>query len=154
MDKLAVLKKSELFSSLDDKELRMVETMTEPLQVAVGVPVCKQGKREDKIYIVEDGSMAIVLEVGPLSHRQVQAACTFETFGWSAMVEPYICTASVTANVTSRLLALKADSLREFCQSQPDIGCKIYQAIARIVAKRLREAYVQLLGVTEEDANQ
>jgi len=149
---LTVLKKSELFSELDGKELAMIEAMTEPLQVAVGDLVCKQNKKQDKIYIVEDGSMAIVLEVGPLAQRQVQSARNFEAFGWSAMVEPYIYTASVRATVTSRLLALKAKDLRELCQKRPDIGCKIYSAIARVVAKRLREAYEQLIGVTDEEA--
>jgi CRP/FNR family cyclic AMP-dependent transcriptional regulator len=148
---LTVLKKSELFSELDDKELPMIEAITEPLQVAVGDLVCKQGKKQDKIYIVEDGSMAIVLEVGPLAQRQVQSARNFGTFGWSAMVEPYIYTASVRATVTSRLLALKANRLREICQNRPDIGCKIYRAIARVVAKRLRESYEQLIGVTDEE---
>jgi len=151
MNRLAVLKKSELFSELDDKELSLIEAMTKPVRAAVGDVICKQGKPEDKIYIVEDGSMAILLEVGPLAQRQVQSACNFEAFGWSAMVEPYISTASVKTTVTSRLLALKADKLRELCRSRPDIGCKVYRAIARIVAKRLHEAYEQLIGVTDED---
>lgn len=151
MDRLTVLKKSELFSDLADEELRIVEAMTEPQQVTVGTLICQQGKREDKIYIVEDGCVAIVLEVGQLSHRQVQAACNFESFGWSAMVEPYICTASVRATVTSKILALDAENLRDFCLKRPDVGCRIYHAVARIVAKRLRQSYVQLLGVTGED---
>jgi len=37
------------------------------------------------------------------------------------------------------------------CQKQPDIGNKIYRAVARVVAKRLHEAYEQLIGVTDEE---
>jgi CRP-like cAMP-binding protein len=150
MDKLKVLKKSELFSTLDDKELRIIETIAEPQQVVAGEIVCKQGKREEKIYTVEDGAVAIVLEVGAMANRQVQAACSAESFGWSALVEPYICTASVKAIEKTTLLAFDANTLREICKKYPDIGCKIYQSVARVVAKRLRQAYVQLLGVTEE----
>lgn len=151
MNKSVVLKKSELFSNLDEKELRLVEAIMEQQQVTSGQVICKQGKREEKIYIVEDGAVAIVLEVGPMSHRQVQAACNFQSFGWSALVEPYICTASVRAIEKTKLLAFSADTLRELCKEHPDIGCKIYHAVAQVVAKRLRQAYVQLLGVTGEE---
>ena len=151
MDRLAVLRRSELFSDLDDKELRIVEAMMEPKQVAPGALICKQGKLEENIYIVEDGAVAIVLEVGPMSQRQVQAACNYESFGWSAMVEPYVSTASVKATEKTKLLAFSADNLKSLCKSRPDLGCKIYHAVARVVAKRLRQAYIQLVGVTIED---
>jgi CRP-like cAMP-binding protein len=151
VDKLDALKKSELFSNLNEEELRIVETIAEPQHVIPGQIVCKQGKQEEKIYIVEDGAVAIVLEVGAMAHRQVQAACTNESFGWSALVEPYISTASVKAIEKTKLLAFEAEILREICNKYPDIGCKIYQSVARVVAKRLRQAYIQLLGVTEEE---
>ena len=151
MDRLAVLKKSELFADLDDKELRIIEAMMKPKQVAPGAVVCKQGKPEETIYIVEDGAVAIILEVGPMSQRQVQAACNYESFGWSALVEPYMCTASVKATEKTRLLGFNAEGLKDLCKSRPDIGCKIYHNVARVVAKRLRQAYIQLVGVTIED---
>ena len=152
MDKLAVLKKSDIFSDLDDAELGILETITEVQEVPVGTFVCKQGQQENKLYIVENGSMAIILELTPLSHHQVQAVSSYETFGWSAMVEPHVCTASVKATVTSTLLTINADRLRVLCNNRPNTGCKIYRSVARIVAKRLRESYVQLLGVSDVDA--
>jgi CRP-like cAMP-binding protein len=151
MERIAVLKKSELFSDLDDRELSIVEAMCESQQVTPGTVICKQGKSEEKIYVVEDGAVAIVLEVGPMSHRQVQAAVNYESFGWSAMVEPHVCTASVRAIEKTKLLAFRGSDLRELCQNRPEIGCKILHAIARVVAKRLRQAYIQLLGVTSEE---
>lgn len=151
MDRLAVLKKSELFSELTQAELRIVDKMIEPRHVTAGQVICKQGKVEDKIYLVEDGAVAIVLEVGPMSHRQVQAACTSESFGWSAMVEPYVSTASVKAIEKTKLLAFSAEDLRRLAEERPEIGCKVYRAVAKVIAKRLRQAYVQLLGVTGED---
>lgn len=151
MERSLVLKKSELFFNLDDEELSLVEAITEPQQVTAGEIICKQGKREECMYIVEDGAVAIVLEVGPMSYRQVQAACNFESFGWSSLVEPYVCTASVRATEKTSLLSLNADNLRKLCQERPDIGCKIYHSVAQVVAKRLRQAYVQLLGVTGDE---
>lgn len=151
MEKLNVLKKSELFSNLDEAQLRIVETMAKPQQVVAGEIICKQGKSEEKIYVVEDGAVAIVLEVGPAALRQVQAACSTESFGWSALVEPYVCTASVKAIENTSLLAFDAGILRDTCENYPEIGRRIYESVARVVAKRLRQAYAQLLGIVDEE---
>jgi CRP-like cAMP-binding protein len=151
MDRLALLKKSDLFADLNESELRLVDAIAQSEQVKPGAVVCKQGRAEDNIYIVEDGAVAIMLEVGPMSDRQVQAASTFESCGWSAMVEPFISTATVKATEKTNLLSFRGDDLRTLCQSHPVIGMKIYHAVARVVAKRLRQAYHQLLGITCED---
>lgn len=151
MDRLDILKKSELFSDLTTQELRIVEAMAEPRQVTAGSIICKQGRIEENIYLVEEGGVAILLEVGPMSQRQVQAATVFESCGWSAMVEPFVATATVKATEKTRLIAFRGSDLRGLCTSRPEIACKIYRAVARVVAKRLRQAYVQLLGVTGEE---
>ncbi|GAH48981.1 unnamed protein product, partial [marine sediment metagenome] len=44
---------------------------------------------------------AIFLELGPLSERQLQAASNFEIFGWSAMIEPHISTATAENNAVN-----------------------------------------------------
>lgn len=150
-EKSAVLRKSELFAGLNNEELELVEKYMEPKQVTAGSLICKQGKAEDKIYVVEEGAVAIILEVGPMSNRQVQAACTSESFGWSGLVEPYVSTATVRATEKTKLLVFSAKGLRDICGTRPDVGCKLYHNVAKIVAKRLRQAYVQLLGVTGED---
>ncbi len=151
MDRLAVLKKSDLFADLNENEMRLIDAIVQTEQVKAGTIVCKQGRAEDNIYIVEDGAVAILLEVGAMSDRQVQAASTFESCGWSAMVEPYISTATVKATEKTKLLSFGGDDLRKLCKSHPEIGMKIYHAVARVVAKRLRQAYHQLLGVTCQD---
>ena len=151
MDRIAVLKKSDLFANLNESELRLVDAIAHAKQVEPGAIVCKQGKVEENIYIVENGDVAILLEIGPMSNRQVQAASTFESCGWSAMVEPFICTATVKATVKTDLLYFRGSDLRKLCNVHPEIGVKIYLAVARVVAARLRQAYDQLLGLACQD---
>lgn len=151
MDKVEVLKRSDLFRDLDNDQLGVVAKMCEARVFEPGVIICKQGRTEGKVYVVEDGLVGIILEVGPLAQRQVQSACRFETFGWSGLVEPYTYTATVKAIQKTRALEFKGQELNELCKTIPEIGCKISRATARIVAERLRQAYVQLLGVAYQD---
>jgi signal-transduction protein with cAMP-binding, CBS, and nucleotidyltransferase domain len=128
MTKIEVLSKCDVFKMLNDEELHEIEKMCEVEEFEAGAIVCKQGNKEKNLYVIEHGTVGIILEVGPLAQRQVQAVTDFEVFGWSAMLEPYICTATVKALE----------------------GTKVSRGIARVVASRLRQAYTQLLGVTSQ----
>ena len=133
---------------MDDKQLREVEKMCEYEEFEAGTIICKQGFKEEKFYVVEYGTVGIILEVGPLAQRQVQAVTDFDVFGWSAMLDPYICTATVKALEKTRALAFDGQELSALCVTKPEIGCRVSRSIARVVAMRLRQAYIQLLGVT------
>lgn len=148
MEMVEVLKKSEVFHDLTDEQLGVIEKMCSRQTFEPGAVICKQDQKSDRLYIVEDGLAGIVLEVGPLSQRQVQTAGKYEVFAWSAMIEPYKYTATVKAVKKISALGISSDDLLALCKSKPEIGCLVSGGIARIVAKRLREAYTQLLGVT------
>ena len=148
MSKFDVLRKCDMFRALDDKQLREVEKMCDYEEFEASIIICKQGSKEEKLYVLEYGTVGIILEVGPLAQRQVQAVTDFEVFGWSAMLDPYICTATVKALEKTRALAFDGQELSGLCVTKPEIGCRISIGIARVVAMRLRQAYIQLVGVT------
>jgi len=148
MDKLEVLRKSDLFRGLTDEQLGVVEKMCTAEVFESGAIICKQDRTEERIYVIEEGLVGIFVEVGPLSQRQIQAASNFETFGWSAMIEPHVCTATAKTLEKTKVLAFTGQELCDLCLTKPDIGCKVCRAVARIVAARLRHAFAQCLGVT------
>ncbi len=147
MTKLEVLRKSELFRNLDEEQLSQVEKTCTNQVFKTGSILAKQESQANKVYVIEEGTVAIILEVGPLSQRQVQAAGKFEIVGWSALIDPYIYTATVKALETSKVLALDGRELGRLFRTQPEIGYKVGAALASVVAKRLSHAYAQLLGI-------
>lgn len=151
MDKLEILKKSDLFHELTGAQLRLIEKVCTEETFEAGSIICKQGKKLDKIYIVMNGLVGIVREVGPLFERQIQSASKFESVGWSGVIEPHICTATIKALKKTTVLAINAEKLRNLFTTMPEIGCKVYKAIAYVVAERLTHAFTQLLGVTSQD---
>jgi CRP/FNR family cyclic AMP-dependent transcriptional regulator len=150
MKEIDVLRKCEVFRVLDDKQLREVERMCSADEFEAGTIICKQGCKEEKLYVIERGAVAIILEVGPLAQRQVQAVTDYDVFGWSAMLDPYICTATVKAMEKTKVLAFDGQELSSLCTTKPEIGCRVSRGIARVVSMRLRQAYAQLLGVTSQ----
>lgn len=151
MNKIEVLKRSDLFRELDDEQLALVAKMGTHQVLDAGTIIYKQGSTAELIHVIEEGLVGIILEVGPLAQRQVQAAANFESFGWSAMIPPYTRTATVKALEKTKVIVFNGRELTTFCTTHGEVGFKITQAVARVIAERLRQAYIQLLGVTDED---
>jgi CRP-like cAMP-binding protein len=149
MNKIEVLKRSDLFRELDNKHLALVVEMGAAQVFDAGIIIYKQGSTADLIYVIEEGLVGIILEVGPLAERQVQAAANFESFGWSAMIPPYTRTATVKAIEQTKVIVFDGRELTAFCTKHGEESFKIMQALARVIAERLRQAYIQLLGVTD-----
>lgn len=151
MEKSEIIKRSEFFHDLSDKELDSIVNICNVEVFEEGTIICKQDQKVDKIYLIEDGLVGIILEVGPLSQRQVQAASDYKVFGWSALIPPFTSTATVKALKNTKVLTWDVEDLRDLFDSDHNMLYKVNAAVACVVAKRLREAYHQLLGVTSQD---
>lgn len=148
MNKLNVLKKCALFQKLNEQQLGIIEDMCTLETFEPGTVICKQDKKGDKVYIIDEGLAGIMLDVGPLAQLQVQSASKYEVFGWSAMIEPFIYTATVKAIKKTTTLAFNGKQLHNLDNKHPEISCLISRGLISVVAKRLNEAYTQLVGVT------
>ncbi|MFC2035140.1 cyclic nucleotide-binding domain-containing protein [Chloroflexota bacterium] len=151
MKTVAILHRCLMFGTLNEEQLKVVETMCTPEVFEPGEILCKQDTRGDKTYVITEGLVAIILELGPLTHRQVQSASNYDVVGWSSVIEPDSSTATVRAIERTEVLAFIGEDLRSLCATRPDIGCRISRGTARVVATRLRHAYTQLLGVYSDD---
>lgn len=151
MEKSEIIRKSEFFHDLNDKELDSIVQICNVEIFEQGTVICKQDQRADKIYLIEDGLVGIILEVGPLSQRQVQSASDYNIFGWSTLIPPYTSTATIKALKKTKVLTWNVEDLKILFDTNHNILYKVNAAVARVVAKRLREAYQQLLGVTSQD---
>jgi len=151
MEKLEVLKRPDLFRELNDDQLAMVEKMGVAEVYEPGTLIHRQNTMLQKLYVIEEGLVGIILEPGPLSSRQMQAARNFEAFGWEAVIPPHMSTASAKALEKTKVLAFDGQELIDFCSQNPELGRVLYQGLARVVAERLYAAYMQCLGVTAQD---
>lgn len=151
MDKLEVLRRSDVFHYLDDGELKEVEKMCTPEVFEAGTIICKQDKEQEKLYIIEEGLVSVLLELGPTDKRQIQAASDFECFGWSASIPPYRCTCSARALERTKVLAFNGKELRNLVYTNPKLCAAIAGGVAYVISQRLRAAFSQLMGVAYQD---
>ena len=151
MDKLEVLRRSDIFHYLDDDELKVVGEMCTPEVFEAGTIICRQDREEEKIYVIEDGLVSILLELGPTDRRQIQAASNFECISWSATIPPFRCTATAKALERTKVLAFKGKELRDLIHTNPKLCAEIAGGVAYVISQRLKAAFTQLMGVTYQD---
>jgi CRP/FNR family cyclic AMP-dependent transcriptional regulator len=151
MDKLEILKRSDLFRELKDEQIKSIAEMCVPEVFEPGTIIHRQNTILNEIRVIEEGLVALVLELGPLSHRQLTAATNFETIGWSAVVPPHVATTTAKAVERTKVLTFKGPDIVKLCETNCRVGCPIYQGVARVVADRLHAAFMQCVGVTAQD---
>ena len=151
MDRMEILRRSDVFHYLDDDELGVVEKMCSPEVFEAGTIICKQDKEQEKLYVIEEGLASILLEMGPTDKRQIQAASNFECFGWSASIPPFRCLSTVRALERTKVLAFDGKELRNLVYTNPKLCAAIAGGVAYVISQRLRAAFIQLMGITYQD---
>jgi len=153
MAKFDVLKRCSMVRHLSDEQLKAIAKLAEEEAYEVGELLVKQGRTAEKLFLIKDGLVGIYLELGPITHRMLQTASEFEVVGWTSMLPPYRARATAKAIETTRALAFRAKDLIALCEKNPEIGTEIYRGLATLIAMRLNNAFIQLMGVTSQDAN-
>jgi CRP-like cAMP-binding protein len=127
-------------------------------QVEPGEELFREGDKEDNLYIVLEGRIAIEIFVPGRGRMRIYTAEPMDVVGWSS-VTPVVRqrTASARAVLPSRLVAMDAQKLRRFAEEDHDFGYVLMRRMANVVASRLLVTRLQLLDIfanpTEEVGN-
>ena len=151
MTKLEVLKRCPFVRELDEEQLKELAKICHEEAYEVGESLAKQGRTQEKLFLIEDGLVGIYLEVGPMTQRLLQSASNFEVIAWSSMLPPYRAATTAKAIETTKVLAFNGKELIDLCERNPVIGLKVHRGLASLIAGRLRNAFTQLMGVTSMD---
>jgi CRP-like cAMP-binding protein len=150
MDRHEVLRKSDVFHYLDEAELVEVDKMCSVEVFDAGATLFKQDRQLEKLYVIGEGNVSILLELGPTDRRQIQSAGLFECIGWEASIPPFraMCTAKALENTT--VLSFSGQELRNLYYTNPGLCCACAGGVAYVISQRLKTAFSQLMGVAHQ----
>lgn len=142
-----VLRRYPYFSAATDDGLRQLAMISEEEFFPADTVVCREGDRAEKLYILVEGEMDVQYTLGSGELRTVDTIVPGELVMWSALVEPYKSTAVVVTRQDSKVIAMDAPNLREFCNAHCDVASDILMHLTKLLANRLEGARVQLATV-------
>ena len=144
------LEKIPWFKELEPRHVRKLASITTLRRVGAGEVLFHEGDKEDYVYIVIDGRVALDLFVPHRGKVRFYTAEKWEIFGWSG-VTPTVRqrTAGATAVVDSLVARIGAEEIRKACDEDHDLGYEVMRRLANVVAARLLVTRLQLLDMFE-----
>lgn len=117
--------------------------------------VFREGDRQDKLYIVIEGRVALEIFIPHQGRHRILTAEKMDLIGWSS-VTPGMRTRTASAKtvIPSRLLGVDSEALRQLCKDDHTLGYIVFRRISNIIASRLTVTRMQLIDMfaTPEEA--
>lgn len=130
-------KKNPLFQILENDQAAKVLALAERVKYEKDDIVFEQDQEAKRLFIVEEGLVAMVIQLRPTLERIVATESRGGAFGWAALLPPFRHTTIARCNEPSQLLALDGKKLRELCYQEPSLGVKFMEGLAYFIANRI-----------------
>lgn len=145
-----LLRRYPFFAFLDEAQLRALAMLSEEIELADGTLVFDTDRPADALCLLTEGNLelyyAVVDREDPELRKEffLSEFSPGDIFGISALIEPYIYTASVRASTTSRVVKIDGVGLRALCEVDLKMAVGLMKATAKTAMERLTDTRVQL----------
>lgn len=85
------------------------------------IDICTEGAEARNLYLVEEGRVAVESQVAREMRFPISIVYPGQAFGWSALVLPYVYTATVMALSKARVIAIDQKALLAMMQADPTL---------------------------------
>ena len=156
-----------IISKIPIEKLPLIKSLAAEIEIQPGEVVFKEGDPAEHCYIILDGAVELsILHQDQkvefsLKHEEyvrkevktveknvvVDSLGAGDCFGWTALVEPHLYTATATTVETTKALKLAGKDLMPLLEEDPDLGFRVNRAICEIVYSRLSRRTKKLIEV-------
>jgi CRP-like cAMP-binding protein len=150
-----LLRRFPFFGFMNGAQLRAVAMIASANNCQAGEVIVEDAAPADSLCFLVDGSAAYYYNfTAPHdpSYRKEYYINDFdpgEVFGISALLEPYVYTASVRAERPCKLIKIEAPALRALCEVDVRLSRGLMHAIARAAMERLQRTRVLLIAAQD-----
>jgi len=148
MVSVEVLKGFELFKGLAEDNLAKLAELCHLYAMHEGDRIFAETTKARDVHLCRSGKVDILIWVGQPWNRNiaVHRAGLGEVFGWSALVAPYIYTASAECAESGEEIRLKGSELLTVFGQNPLIGYTIMENLSANISLRLTQTRQRLVA--------
>lgn len=150
-----VLRRYPFFNFLNEAQLQALAMLGEEVTYPQGTVIFESGQAANALYFSLEGTFSyyfVVTSEHDPYYRKEYYICDInpgEVFGISALIEPYIYTATMRAEKPGRALRFDAVALRALCAVDVHLSCAFMRAMARVAMERLQMTRMQLIAARQ-----
>lgn len=146
---LQALQAIEFTKDLEDKQLEKLASIATFVTFSEGAMIFREGDASDLVYLIETGEVDLLTQVPGHGQVTILTLGPGQLLGWSSLFPPERKTAGAKTLQATRAVAINATKLRELCEVDHVLGCRIMWRVAEVISNRLRAARTQLLDMFE-----
>ncbi len=136
-DRIKFLKSVPLFKDLSIWQIRLFKDVFFERSYSAGELLFEKGQPGAALFVIEEGSVVIEHDNGS-SITELATLSRGQFLGELALLDGSPRSASARAKIPVRTLALYRSDLVKLIDSQPELACRVYQSLARIIGDRLK----------------
>ena len=142
------LEKIPWFKEITPEHLQKITDIAHLRHVRAGEVLFREGDKEDFLYIVIEGRVALDIFIPHRGKVRIYTAEPWDLFGWSS-VTPTIHqrTAGAVAVVDGLIVGIDSSKLRQLCDDDHNLGYLVMRRLTNIVASRLLVTRLQLIDM-------
>jgi CRP-like cAMP-binding protein len=142
------LEKIPWFKELEPEHLQKLTDIAYLRHVRAGEVLFREGDREDYLYIVIEGRVALDIFIPHKGKVRIYTAEPWDLFGWSSVTpNNFQRTAGAVAVVDGLIVGIDSAKLRKACDDDHDLGYVVMRRLTNIVASRLLVSRLQLIDM-------
>jgi CRP/FNR family cyclic AMP-dependent transcriptional regulator len=145
-----LLRRYPFFGNLSDTQLASIAMVAEEISWEKGDTILEECQPADYFYLLMDGNVDLYYrsedKLYPSTRKDflVGEINSGEIFAISALIEPFIYSASVKAARPSHAIQFNAIELRKLFTQDAALSCQMMTQVARAAMERLAYARIQL----------
>jgi CRP-like cAMP-binding protein len=142
------LEKIPWFKEIEPEHLQKIIDIAHLRHVRAGEILFREGDKEDYLYIVIEGRIALDIFIPHRGKVRIYTAEPWDLFGWSS-VTPIIHqrTAGAVAVMDGLVVGIDSAKLRQACDEDHDLGYIVMRRLTNIIASRLLVTRLQLIDM-------
>jgi toluene monooxygenase system ferredoxin subunit len=108
-------------------------------QALTGEVLFRLGDKAEDLFLVQSGRVNLTFPVRVGSRQEdvlAEERHPGQLVGWSGLIPPHRFTLQAVVPVTSELLVLPGENLRDLLQAKPELGYPVLSNLARIIGQR------------------
>ena len=157
-----LIRRYPFFSGLNFDQITALARVADEVTVETGHYFFHEGDRLRKLFLVMEGKVDVAVSITDRNHVQdvaeqivgnfitedvtVSSVRPGQLFAWSALIPPYVSTASAKAVTPNRVLAFDSEDLFKIFEEDRNLGYLMLQKVASVLRQRLRDSRIQSLA--------
>jgi CRP/FNR family transcriptional regulator, cyclic AMP receptor protein len=134
-------------SGLSPRQLEPLADHASWTVFAQGQRIFAEGGEADRFWLIEDGEIALDIQVPGRGLVTIETLGPWTVLGWSWLEPPYRWHFGAVARQITSSIEIDARAVRELLARQPDLGYALTRRFLDVVVDRLQATRIRLLDL-------